>query len=134
MGESTWITPMIRSPDQSGAHIAERIWCRRIDSPPERRWSAWASKVTSATRSCITVCSMVRDTGTSPAGRNCDFFLIRASSQTSSPDSSASRMNPRSTGNASNARSNTRDSTSSTDSATVSMRARRVRKPNIRWT
>ena len=27
------MTPMIRSPDQSGAHIAERIWCRRIDSP-----------------------------------------------------------------------------------------------------
>jgi len=42
-GESTCITPMIRSPDQSGAHIAARIWCRRIDSPPDSRWSAWAS-------------------------------------------------------------------------------------------
>ena len=62
------MTPMIRSPDQSGAHMAERIWCRRIDSPPERRWSDWASKVTSATRSRITARSMVRDTGTSPGG------------------------------------------------------------------
>ncbi len=69
------MTPMIRSPDHSGAHMAARIWCRRIDSPPERRWSAWASKVTSATRSCITACSMVRDTGTSPVGRNCDPVL-----------------------------------------------------------
>ena len=26
---------MMRSPDQSGAHIAARIWCSRIDSPPD---------------------------------------------------------------------------------------------------
>src|SRR5436305_796989 len=124
----------IRSPDQSGAHIAERIWCRRIDSPPDSRWSAWASKVTSATRSSITAWSMVRETGTSPVGWSCDLSLIRASSQTSSPVSSERRMNPRSTGEASKARSSTRESTSSTESAMVSMRARRVRKPNIRWT
>jgi hypothetical protein len=40
-GESTWTTPMIRSSDQSGAHMAARIWWMRTDSPPG--WSAWAS-------------------------------------------------------------------------------------------
>ncbi len=76
---------MIRSPDQSGAHMAARIWCMRIDSPPESRWSVWASKVTSATRSRMTARSMVRETGTSSEGRNCTRSLTRRTSQTSSP-------------------------------------------------
>ena len=32
-GESTWMTPMTESRFQSGAHIAERICCMRIDIP-----------------------------------------------------------------------------------------------------
>jgi hypothetical protein len=42
-GVSTWSTPMIFSPDHSGAHIAARIWWMRIDSPPASRWSDCAS-------------------------------------------------------------------------------------------
>ena len=32
-GESTWITPITASRLQSGAHIAERICCIRMDIP-----------------------------------------------------------------------------------------------------
>ena len=48
-GESTWITPMTESRFQSGAHIAERICCMRIDIPASNRSSTWASDVSTAT-------------------------------------------------------------------------------------
>ena len=41
--ESTWMTPMIRSRDHSGALMAERMPWMRIESPTARRSSTWAS-------------------------------------------------------------------------------------------
>ncbi len=43
------MTPITAEPLQSGAHIAERICCRRIESPLSKRWSVWASEVRIAT-------------------------------------------------------------------------------------
>ena len=35
-GVSTWMTPMIFSPDHSGAHIAARIWWMRTAASTAR--------------------------------------------------------------------------------------------------
>ena len=60
-GESTWITPITESRFQSGAHIAERICCIRIDIPASKRSSAWASEVSTATFCRRTMSTIVRE-------------------------------------------------------------------------
>ena len=60
-GESTWMTPMTESRLQSGAHIADRICCIRIDCPASNRSSVWASEVRTATFCRTTMSTIVRE-------------------------------------------------------------------------
>ncbi len=61
------MTPITESPFQSGAHIAERICCMRMDSPLSNRWSVWASEVRTATFSLTDMPTIWRDHCTLPS-------------------------------------------------------------------
>ena len=62
------MTPITASRLQSGAHIAERICCMRIDSPASKRWSACASEVRTATFCRTTMSTIVREYGVAAVG------------------------------------------------------------------
>jgi len=58
---------MTDSPLHSGAHMADRICCMRIDSPDSNRWSVWASEVRIATFCLTTMSTIVREYGAVPS-------------------------------------------------------------------
>ena len=61
MGESTWMAPITEFWFQSGAHIADRICCMRIDMPASNRSSDCASEVSTATFCRSTMSTIVRE-------------------------------------------------------------------------
>ncbi len=112
---------MIRSPFQSGTHIAERICWIRIDCPASKRPSASASDVSTATRSLTTVSTIVCENGC--AASIPELPRWRASVGTGWPAASRSTTTPRSTGRKSKRRSSTFPRISFTSRATISVLA-----------
>ncbi len=84
------MTPMTAEPLQSGAHIAERICCSRMESPLSKRSSVCASDVRMATFCLTTMSTIVREYGVEPSEVGRFFDLKRDMERESVPSAPSS--------------------------------------------
>ncbi len=132
IGESTWMIPMTWSLSHSGAHMADLMPWKRIESPAPKRGSTIASEVRIDTRSCMTRSAIVLDTvmrPSPPPGLRC--FTTMGTSRAPWLSSSSIRK-PRSAGMCSKTISITCWRTSSTGRTAMSVSATLVRTLRIR--